>query len=617
MDNYEDICKRICLLPEYEEAIPSGYKCDSEGVFIKREDGKYDQITTRPIAVTASSRNQYGEGWGVVTWWEDHDSVPHEHAFPKRMFHSQGTELAQKLADSGLPIVPGKEKALLIYLGLFNPAMRVTAAHTTGWINSSFVFPTRTLKQPAGELIVYQPPRISNHHRVMRSKGTHARWKEGMRSASPMLMFLVCASLSAPWRYKLGVEAGGIHIYDETSRGKTTGLQAASSCWGCGADPQRVGGSDSYLSRWNATANALEAKAELHNDLPMIVDEIGEGDTREFGRTIYRIISGTGRDRSEQSGGLRNSRSWRILIISAGELAVSDFIEQGGNAAKGGQLVRMIDINLDYVPSLFKDSLQADAMKELCAEHYGHAGPLLIERVTNEHLSAWRDLDFESIGPATSPIEQRARKRFGLVLFTGHMASKLDVIPWTEDEVLNSVRLAYQAWLSQVRVVSDTDRGLTSLINFILANEEKFETYDANYIPRDRAGWKRDDRYHFTASAFKQAIGGADPTKIKRLLQEEGLLHATKGLNSTIRVDGNSVSVVSVKKEILNSSSDEGGSEGSNSSELDAACASGATTPTPPSGKVEAPCNPHYARLATDDSTATGLIVEAWDLDSH
>ncbi|MFZ3328928.1 MAG: DUF927 domain-containing protein [Methylocella sp.] len=48
-----------------------------------------------------------------------------------------------------------------------------------------------------------------------------------------------------------GQEGGGINIFGQSSKGKTTILQAAASVWGRGASP-------GYVQAWRATANGLE-----------------------------------------------------------------------------------------------------------------------------------------------------------------------------------------------------------------------------------------------------------------------------------------------------------------------------------------------------------------------
>lgn len=540
----------LCILPDFLTSVPEGYEVNGNGVF-RTSDDAGEQITLKPIIATALSRDRNSNNWGTYLFWLDQDGKPHEVAFPQRLIHSQPKELLRELVDLGLPVMPSKSRLLMEYLALCSPSERVIAATRTGWINKSFVLPQQTLNQPADERIVFQPLDPVNHLSALHARGSHAEWASGITDVSPMIRFVICASLSAALRYKLGVESGGFHFYDETSKGKTTALQCGASCWGCGEDPQRSGGASSYITRWNSTINALEAKAELHNDLPMIVDEIGEADTSSFGEAVYRVVSGTGRERSGRGGGLQESKSWRTLILSAGELPVTEFLEMGGKASKGGQLVRLIDINLNVVTPLFASAASADSTKALCSKHYGHAGPRLIKRITDEHLSDWFSFDVELVGQAVTAIEVRARQRFALVLFAGYLASDLSVVPWSKGDILKSVQEAYLGWISQIYLVSDTDRGLIALRDFLLANESRFQKNGVSQAPRNRAGWERDDYFCFNEKSFKEAIGAADPVKVRMRLREEGFLHYNKGLKANLRINGQQLVVTCVKKTFM------------------------------------------------------------------
>lgn len=534
--------------------IPKGYKCSDKGVQQLADDSDPVWITFKPVLVKALSRDESGSNWGVLVWWIDLDGRGHEVAIPKKLFHAQGTELAQQLADGGLQIVPGREKALLRYLAAFNVKNKLMAASCTGWLKESFVLPSETINEPEDQRVVYQPSGLSSTSRAIRKTGSFQGWKDGMGDASPMIQFFVCAALSAPVRFKVGIEAGGFHAYNLTSHGKTTMVQAASSVWGNGVDPAIAGGDEAYIQRWNATANALEAKAETFNDLPLIIDEIGEGDPREFGKTIYRIISGTGRSRSDRSGGLRDSKSWRVTVLSAGEVAVSDFIESGGNRVKGGQMVRMIDLDLAAIGSLFDSSNQADTMKKLCAENYGHAGPKMLEGIP-DLASDWKGFDYSSIGEASTPIASRVLKRFALVAYTGVIACKAGVLPWTESQIIKSVKSAYTAWHNRVNVVSDIDRGVVAVRDFILAQESRFQVRP-DAVPHNRVGWLRYGKYHFTSDGFKEACGGVDATKVKKALRNLGLLHTnrTGRLNASITHGGRTVNTTAIDSEILSDS---------------------------------------------------------------
>ncbi len=153
-------------------------------------------------------------------------------------------------------------------------------------------------------------------------KGTLTDWKSNVAelcSGNPILLFWVCASLSAPLLRLVNQEGGGFHLHGRTSRGKTTAQQIAASVWGDGTDPAE-GREAAFVRKWNLTKNATEGLAEAHNDLPLIIDEIGEVDPREFGRTIYQLAGGQGKGRMRADATLKAAKIWRTLILSTGEL---------------------------------------------------------------------------------------------------------------------------------------------------------------------------------------------------------------------------------------------------------------------------------------------------------
>ncbi|MBV0932031.1 DUF927 domain-containing protein [Marinobacterium weihaiense] len=588
------------------EGVPKGYTCTSKGVVQLGDDDKHTTITTRPIVVRAESHDNDSRNWGVQLWWLDKKGREHERIIPKRLFHAAPAELAQVLADEGLPIAPGAERKLLVYLNLFNAKQWLIAADRTGWLNGAFVMPLETLREPEGERIVYQPAQLSNHTRVMRRKGSLEQWQDGIKDVSPLIQFLVCASLSAPVRYLCDVESGGFHIWGETSHGKSTALQVAASCWGNGADPQKFGGGECYINRWNATDNALEAKCEMHNDLPMIVDEIGENDSKAFGSTIYKIFSGTGRDRSQVCGGLRDSKSWRVSVLSAGEIAVADFIQQGGGKVKGGQLVRLIDIDVAKAPPITRDAEESNTLKQHCADHYGMAGPELLERVS-DLTEGWKELDYLLLGPADTPLAHRARQRFALVWHTGLIAIKAGVLPWQEADILDAVRIAYGIWLEQISTVSDEHRGIVNVMNFILANESRFETGNEQHPVRDRVGWIRDGRYCFSLAGFKEACAGVNEGQTKQALNDANLLHRTANLTARIRVNGQTTNVVAVKAEILSWGAD---STSSTSSASSTPATTRDVAATAPQGQAVAPVA-QTVNQDTPATAATGVHTQA------
>lgn len=196
-----------------------------------------------------------------------------------------------------------------------------------------------------------------------------------------------------------------------------------------------------------------------------------------------------------------------------------------------------------------------------------------------------------------TPIAKRVRARFALTAYTGIIAIRAGILPWSEQQVMDAAKSAYSAWHERINIVSDIDRGVESVRDFILKHEAQFEI-DAERPPRDRAGWVRDDMHHFTTAAFKDACNGADPTKVKRALDNAGLLHKTKGLRSNIRVSGKTVTVISIKSGILSELSKTEGSTGSRGSKRDTARDLAATT-----------CDAEGVAGVAEENTATAATV--------
>jgi len=523
---------------------PSGYLCTSSGVSIEDNDKGPEPLTHKPIYIAALSRDGSRENWGRLVHWKDADGGEHERAIPAQLFHANGNELAQELAAAGLPIIPGKERKLLQYLAAFTPDKRLTAAPATGWHDNAFVLPDRTINEPENDRVIYQAVEYQNAGCIA-SRGTLDDWKTLMSNVSMIVKFAIACALAAPVRFKAGQAAGGFHFYGRTSQGKTTMLQAASSVWGNSCDPAMAGGAFAYIQRWNATKNGLEGMASSFNDLPLIIDEIGEGEERDFGRIIYQLMSGTGKQRANRTGGMRQRRTWRILLLSNGELPVSDFIQN----ARGGQLIRLIDIP---AKDMFPHRESADAMKKGCAEVYGLAGPAFIE--SGNLLDGWNEMTADKIGDAPTPESGRVRDRFRLIAHAGELAIRRGILPWDQGDVLDACKSVFESWKQTGHGISDAERGIANVRDFIMAyGSSRFERDDVKNDPINRAGVFRDGCYHFSKVAFKAACGGVLADTVKHALADADLLHIneTGKYVSKVRIDGKLTRVVSVKTDIL------------------------------------------------------------------
>lgn len=536
-----------------------GYRTTKEGVWelALKEDKDDIRITTAPCWVTAHGRDPEGEAWSATVRWIDRDGRQHERTVPMSRFHEVGSRLAGELADGGLPVIPGKERKLLQYLARGNPATRTRTALHTGWQDGdeTFVLPTETLgDESTGERTIFQNPgTVSNEHGA-RPKGTLKEWQQHVAAPcerNRTLAFFLCSALSAPLLKPMGLEGGGFHLYGQTSQGKTTTLQVAASVFGDGTDPAE-GPAAPYLRKWNATKNATEGLAEAHMDLPLCMDEVGEADTREFGRTIYQLGGGQGKARMGKDTSVGRPKAWRCLILSSGELSAADVIESGGSPVKGGQAVRLIDVPAadPITGEGIVVETQGDAdtgtfidrLKRACGTYFGTAGPAFIDALIQRGLPKARDEAqalLAQIGGKLVPSEasaevRRAARRFALVGVAGETAIKVGILPWKVGTAIEVVRLMFQRYvLARGGVGSHAEQSLQSVRDFLLAHgSSRFRLCSADEDVRinNLAGYRDPDKeqFYLTSQGFKEACGGHDVRETARLLLARGLLHTTE-----------------------------------------------------------------------------------------
>src|SRR4029077_10194658 len=98
---------------------------------------------------------------------------------------------------------------------------------------------------------------------------------------------------------------------------------------------------------WRSTANALEAAAAMHTDTLLPLDELGVAEAKEVAAAVYQLTGGTGKGRMKRDSSLRPSLTWRAMMLSTGEMRITDKLIEGDLRARAGQQVRLIDIPAD------------------------------------------------------------------------------------------------------------------------------------------------------------------------------------------------------------------------------------------------------------------------------
>jgi len=369
-------------------------------------------------------------------------------AMPMRLLAGRGDELRGELLAAGLRINPAAQNHLAMYLQGETPQRRVTCALSVGWHGKNFVLPDATIG-PTPDAVAFQSEEASEH--AFTQKGALTAWRDSVATLAldnPMLVLALSTAFSGPLLAKVHAEGGGVHLVGESSTGKTSCLDAARSVWG---GPE-------FRRSWRSTANGMEGAAALSNDCLLPLDEISECEPREIGLIAYALTNGTGKQRATRTGAARTVRHWRCCILSTGEKTLATAMLEGGQRAKAGQAVRLLDIPVarqygawDALHGHDDGRAFSDALKTAAAENYGTAGRAFLDRLAHDERDFGQALEAVKALPEFNPPGaqgqvKRAAARLALIALAGELAIEYGLTPWPQGHAVVAAGLALQLW---------------------------------------------------------------------------------------------------------------------------------------------------------------------------
>ena len=512
-------------------------------------------ICTR-LEVPALTRDTDGQGWGFLLEFADPAGVSRLWAMPARMLSGDGTEFRGVLMALGLRITASqKARALLAqYIQTRRPEEHARCTDRLGWHGRAFVLPRETLGD-SGERIVYQTDGTIEN--TLRQRGTLEGWRERVARycvGNSRLAFAVSCGFAGPVLRPAGVDSGGFHLRGDSSNGKTTALRVSASVYG-GA---------SYMQRWRATDNALEAIAAQHCDGLLILDELAQVDPKTAGECAYMLANETSKARSTRTGQTRPRLSWRLLFLSAGEIGLAAHMAEGGKRARAGQELRMADVPADAGAGLgiFEQlhgqehgAALAQYLAKASEAQHGTAGRAFLEWAVS-HADALRDrtraavdrLAAQWVPEAASGQVDRVARRFAVVAAAGEMATEAGITGWPEGEATRAARACFEAWLASRGSIGNAEEVqiLRQVRRFLeLHGEGRFTEWsraDDDHAPKTlhRAGFRRSVKdsagdtvgwefYVFTETFRAEVCEGFDVRAVLRVLRDREYLEPDKG----------------------------------------------------------------------------------------
>lgn len=283
---------------------------------------------------------------------------------PKVMITSASKIVA--LSGRGIAVTSENAKLLVKYLADVENGNDdyIDVQYSTsklGWINGDFI--------PFDNSIVFDgDSRFSQVFESVSERGDYDIWLDhikSLRASGRMeVKFLLAASFASVLVSVLGGLPFFVDLWGETEGGKTVSLMVAASVW---ANPDE----SRYIGDFKTTDVALEAKADMLNHLPMLLDDTSKTSARvrdNFEGIIYDLCSGKGKSRSNKDLGINRENRWKNVIICNGERPLNSYVNQGG------AINRILEVEC-------KDNVYTDPQKtaEIVKKNYGFAGRRFIE----------------------------------------------------------------------------------------------------------------------------------------------------------------------------------------------------------------------------------------------
>nr|DAN39803.1 MAG TPA: Superfamily II helicase [Caudoviricetes sp.] len=478
-----------------------------------------------------------GEYYYLFQWQNHDENAPRTVAIAREDF---GTDSGWKMLKAqGLKMTQGSgltQKLTEHFHFNGNHFTQWTITNVTGWLNGAYLLPN-------GEIIgapskpIYFTDRSSSSLGYTTS-GTLADWQREIAQnvrGNASMMIGVAVALAAPMLSLLGRESFGVHLFAESSKGKSTTLNIANSIYG---NPEKI-----KLS-WSTTATGVKNEAAARNDGFITLDEIGQAkDGKNLETIAYDLFNETDKIRGEKEGGNRQIKRWKVSALSTGEKDLETQLRLQGAKVHAGQLVRLLNVPLEEANNLHNfpnNKAHADHLNEKVQECFGVIGREWIAFLSN-HADAvkstykiirqkWLDLSNNMSGQ----VQRVAGDRFAVLETALYLAK--DLTQWTEKESAQAILKNFLNWKEEFGENSREESALiNTMTDWLLINESSFIEYPADpsaKIPLKIAGVRvlednaegEEPCYFIYSKIFDEIIEGFPKKMAQNILFSIGLL---------------------------------------------------------------------------------------------
>lgn len=427
---------------------------------------------------------------------------------PKTMVTSASKIVA--LSGRGISVTSENAKFLVRYLADVENSnedyIQVQySSSKLGWIGKDFL-PYDT------EIIFDGDSRYRQLFESIQEYGNREAWyrhvRELRKSGRMEVKLMLAASFSSVLISMLGGLPYFVDLWGETEGGKSVTLMLAASVW---ADPDE----SKYIGDFKTTEVALEAKADMLNHLPLMLDDTSKTSARvrdNFEGVVYDLCSGKGKSRSNKDLGINRENRWRLAILTNGERPLNSYVNQGG------AMNRILE--LECGERVYRDPQHT---AEVVKKNYGFAGKDFIQVLRQIGAAQVREIQAE-IQQELQDDEKMQKQSLSLsiILTADRIAEKFLFQDGCLIEIEDAKRL-----LIDRNEISDNERCYRYILDKVAMNPARFDQ-DSNI---EKWGTLEPGYAVFFVSAFEDLCrdGGFSKKSFLSWAERKGFLQTQGG----------------------------------------------------------------------------------------
>lgn len=464
-------------------------------------------VCYHPILPVKRMKNlETGEEQLMIAYRRNH--MWREITVPKDLVSSSNKIVS--LSKLGIAVTSENAKLLVKYLSdvenLNDDEIPVQMSSSKlGWIGDRFL--------PYDSDIVFDGD--IRFKQVYESVTEHGNWKvwqnhviQLRKSGRIEIKFMIAASFASVLVSIIGGLPFIVDLWGESEGGKSVSLMVAASVW---ANPEEA----AYIGSYKTTDVALEARADMLNHLPVILDDTSQASSRvrdNFEGVVYDLCSGKGKSRSNKELGMNRENKWKNVILTNGEKPLSSYVSQGG------AINRILELECDK--GVFADVQETI---DIVKKNYGLAGKRYVEIIKSLGSEAIKRIQKEF---QNQLYDNETMQKQNLALSIILTADKIVTEHLFHDKQYITIDEAKKVLINRDDL-SDNERCYRYLQDKISMNPQRFDI-DTNI---EKWGTLEPDYAIFYVQAFKDLCkdGGFSDKAFLSWADKNGLLQTQGG----------------------------------------------------------------------------------------